>query len=222
MHKKKLSKRLWDFGLVYESELLLRMARGRDRRIGHEEVTGDTADISKWLDFEKYDLVYWMDRPNKPDTLDDVRRLGRWLGISHRVGSDMFYWLITDSGKLGSKTLVEHVILDDYLNPEVKKKIDGFNDKLDKRLDDTKFLLEDSPHSVDLDYDNENHNHGVITNHSITPSDYEYDDMLTTDRPEADDEEAIDKYLTCELIMDVGSGNERKGQVTKRPRVYDG
>ena len=40
-----------------------------------------------------------------------------------------------------SKTLVEHVIRDDYLNPEFKKQIDKFNDKLDKRLDDTKFLL---------------------------------------------------------------------------------
>ena len=93
------------------------MARGRNHRTGYEEVTGDTADISKWLDFETYDLVYWIDRPNKPDTSDDVRRLGRWLGISHRVGSDMCYWLITDSGKLVSKTLVGHVIRDDYLNP---------------------------------------------------------------------------------------------------------
>ena len=125
MHKKKVPKRLWGFGLVYESELLSRMACGRDRRTDYEEVTGDTVDISKWLDFEMYDLVYWIDRPNKPDTSDDVRRLGRWLGISHRVGSDMCYWLITDSGKLGSKTLVEHVILDDYLNPEVKKKLTG-------------------------------------------------------------------------------------------------
>ena len=46
--------------------------------------------------------------------------------------------------------------------------------------------------------------------------------MLTDDRPEADDEEAIGNYLTCELIMDVGSGNERKGRVTKRSRGHDG
>ena len=114
MHKKKVPKRLWDFGLVYESELLSRMARGRDRRTGYEEVTGDTADISKCIDSEMYDLVYWIDRLNKTDTLDDIRRLGRWLGISHGVGSDMCYWLITESGKLVSKTSVEHVIRDDY------------------------------------------------------------------------------------------------------------
>ena len=103
----------------------------------------------------------------------------------------MCYWIITDYGKLVSKASVEHVIRDDYLNPEVKKKMDKLNDKLDKRLDDTKFLLEDSPDSVDIDYDNDNPNHGVITNHGITTSDDEYGDMLTDERPEADDEEAI-------------------------------
>ena len=51
MHKKKVPTRLWDFGLVYESELLSIMARGRDRMTGYEEVTGDTADISEWLEF---------------------------------------------------------------------------------------------------------------------------------------------------------------------------
>jgi hypothetical protein len=38
--KKEVPKRLWDFGLVYESELLCCMARGSDRRTGYEEVTG--------------------------------------------------------------------------------------------------------------------------------------------------------------------------------------
>ena len=42
MHKKKVPKRLQDFGLVYESELMLKMARGRDCRTGYEEVTRDT------------------------------------------------------------------------------------------------------------------------------------------------------------------------------------
>ena len=79
--------------------MLPRMACGRDRRTGYKEVTGDTTEISKWIDFEMYDLVYWIDLLNKPDTSDNVRRLGRWLGISHRVCSDMCYWLITDSGK---------------------------------------------------------------------------------------------------------------------------
>ena len=58
MTKKKVPKRLWDFGLVYESELLSRMAHKSDRRTGYKEVTGQTPDISEWLDFEFYDLVW--------------------------------------------------------------------------------------------------------------------------------------------------------------------
>ena len=46
--------------------------------------------------------------------------------------------------------------------------------------------------------------------------------MITDERPEADDKEAVDKYLACELIMDVGSGNELKGRVTKRSQGHEG
>ena len=79
------------------------------------------------------------------------------------------------------------MIRDAYLNPEVKKEVENFNDKLYKCLDDTKFIIEDSPNYVDLDYDDDNHNHGIITNHSITPYDNEYGDIFTDDRSEADD-----------------------------------
>jgi hypothetical protein len=73
-----------------------RMARGSDRRTDYEEVTGQTPDISEWLDFEFYDLVWWLDCPTtKPNFTNNVRRLARWIGISHRVGSDMSYWLIS-------------------------------------------------------------------------------------------------------------------------------
>lgn len=46
MIKKNVPKRLWDFDLVYESEILSRMARGTDCRTGYEDVNGQTADIT--------------------------------------------------------------------------------------------------------------------------------------------------------------------------------
>ena len=52
MKKKNVPRRAWDFGLVYESEIITRMARGNDRRSGYEKVTGQTPDISEWLDFD--------------------------------------------------------------------------------------------------------------------------------------------------------------------------
>jgi hypothetical protein len=62
-------KSLYPFRIVYESELLSRMAQGSDRRTGYEEVAGQNPisvirgsdssnpDIRDRLDFEFYDLV---------------------------------------------------------------------------------------------------------------------------------------------------------------------
>jgi hypothetical protein len=57
MDKKKVPGRLWDFGLVHEGALLTCILWGRDGCTGYQEVTGNTPDISEWLDFEFYDLV---------------------------------------------------------------------------------------------------------------------------------------------------------------------
>ena len=59
-------------------------------------------------------------------------------------------------------------------------------------------------------------------NDENTPSPEEYDDMHVGERPEDDDEEAIDKYLNVELLMNVGTNDERRGRVIKRSRGLDG
>jgi hypothetical protein len=61
MQKKNVYSRLWDYGLVYEGNLLTRMSCGNNGKSGYEQVTGKTPNISKWLDFEFYDLVWWWD-----------------------------------------------------------------------------------------------------------------------------------------------------------------
>jgi hypothetical protein len=61
MQKKNVYSWLWDYGLVYKGKLLTEMSRGNDGRSGYEQVTGKTPDISEWLDFEFYDLVWWWD-----------------------------------------------------------------------------------------------------------------------------------------------------------------
>ena len=78
----KVPNRLWDYGLVYEAEILSRLSRGQDDRTGIERLTGDTPDISEWMDFGFYDIVWYHDQP-KPDLTDESRKLGRWLGVSH-------------------------------------------------------------------------------------------------------------------------------------------
>jgi hypothetical protein len=68
--------------------------------------------------------------------------LACWLGISHHVGSDLCSWLIAESGKIISKTSVEHVIHHDYIDQEKKMMINEFNTTLTRNLDDENFQIE--------------------------------------------------------------------------------
>ena len=56
----------------------------------------------------------------------------------------------------------------------------------------------------------------------VTPTMEEYGDMVFKERPEDDNEEAIDKYLNMELILGAGTDDQRWGQVIKRARGIDG
>ena len=47
MIKRRDPKRLWDLGMVYESEIMSILSRGHDGRTGMEIITGDTVDISE-------------------------------------------------------------------------------------------------------------------------------------------------------------------------------
>jgi hypothetical protein len=67
---------LWDYGLVYISEIQSLLALDRDQRPGLERITGNTIDISEWLDFDFYDLVWYWDQ-KKMDMTEEQARIGR-------------------------------------------------------------------------------------------------------------------------------------------------
>jgi hypothetical protein len=49
--------------------------------------------------------------------------------MSHHVGSDLCYWIVTDSGQVVSKMSVEHVTGEDYLSEDTKVKVKDFEKK---------------------------------------------------------------------------------------------
>jgi hypothetical protein len=62
MHQKSVPKRVWDFGLVYASEIMQRSTNtiyGLHGRTPLEELTGETPDISEYLDFGFYDWCWY-------------------------------------------------------------------------------------------------------------------------------------------------------------------
>ena len=76
-----------------------------------EVLTGDTPDISEWIEFKFYDRVWYWD--NQYDLSEP--KLGRWLGVSHRVGSALCCWILSLKGKIYARTTVQHNTTDKVL-----------------------------------------------------------------------------------------------------------
>ena len=93
MHRKRVPRRLWDYGLKWVSEVHERTSSDAPDLKGRtplEWVTGDTVDISKYLDFGFYDWCSYHKNAGLGPT-----KLGRWLGVAHKVGGLTSYWVLT-------------------------------------------------------------------------------------------------------------------------------
>ena len=212
--------RLWDYGLVYEAEIMSRTCRSDDDRCGFEILTGETPDISEWLDFSFYDLVWYHVASNDMST--NGRRLGRWLGISHRVGSSLCYWVLTQAGHVLSTTTVQHVIATDMSNPELERAVTSFNNAIHARLDDSNFTDHTTPHSYPSPYIQDIPDIAEQTpRRGIVPSDAEYGDMIEDTNDEADDHPDLDNYIHMNLLLDVG-GEQLQGRVIRRATDSEG
>ena len=140
MGSRNIPQRLWCFGLEHQAKLMQFIPRGRNNRSGYEMITGKTPDISEYLDFDFYDLVWYWRSPH-PSLSEHDRELARWMGVAHRVGSDMCYWLMPVSGTPIVNTSVQHVTAEDLRNPQIIERVQDFNARLHVRLDDTNFVL---------------------------------------------------------------------------------
>jgi hypothetical protein len=69
-----------------------------------EQITGEAINIFECLDFGFYDCVWFWENDGLGKT-----KLGRWLGVCHRVGILMSFWVVTSTGKVLSRTTVQRV-----------------------------------------------------------------------------------------------------------------
>ncbi|MHA7927589.1 MAG: Ty1/Copia family ribonuclease HI, partial [Marinobacter sp.] len=217
--EKRIPPRLWDYALVYESEILSRMSRGDslEDRTGYERLTGRTPDISEWLDFEFYDLVWYYsdDAPAQPD---EPRRLGRWLGVAHRVGSDLCYWILTDSGRVIASTTVQHVTRGDLDSTEIAERVRTFDKRIDDRLDATGFQAQDMD-GVTQYIEDIGLSESDPARQGMVPTDEEYGGMLVSDVTEADEHPDLDQYIGAQLLLDTAGSEPLTARVVRR--VHD-
>ena len=88
---RRVTKCVWDFGLVWEEGIYSHMA-GKYGRTTIEKLREDTIDISERKKFKFYNLCWYWDTQNN----NTESRIGRWLGDSNRVGSALCYWFLSE------------------------------------------------------------------------------------------------------------------------------
>ena len=94
-----------------------------------EIITGLTPDITEYLDFGFYDWVLF-----KPNGGTAPAELGRWIGVSHRTGQLMTYWILPRSGRPISEGTVQRLTLLEQQTDEWKAKMQEFVEEVNEKL----------------------------------------------------------------------------------------
>jgi len=90
---------------VTETMSMLHISSGGiDRSMPITNVTGETADISEYLDFGFYDKIWYRDNAGLGPLLP-----GRWLGVAEKQINFMAYHILNQNGKVVSRSSVQRV-----------------------------------------------------------------------------------------------------------------
>ena len=141
MTKKYIPKRLWDYGLRWVVEIMQRTASDAGTlhwRRGLEKVTGETPEISEYIDFGFYDPCWYKENAGMGET-----KMGRWLGVSHRTGSLMSFWILTPSCRVVSRTSVQRITNLELQEETNKRRMTTFDDAVKGYLRDYNHVLND-------------------------------------------------------------------------------
>ena len=147
--------------------------------------------------------------------------MGRWLGVSHRVGSLMSYWVLTQKGNIISCTTISRVTILEMQIDSTKSRLQEFDTAITDRLNDESHIIIEggksqpydwSDHPFDEDIDFVEEFHSVVSNSEIKEANEEF-------TPDTYD----DRYLNMELAVPRGDNpNPQCARVTKWLRDADG
>ena len=98
---------LWCYGIPYVAEIMqitASFAANLQGITALEALTGETPDISQYLNFGFYDRVSFKEDAGLGET-----KLAIFIGVSHQVGYLMSHWVFSASGIPMSRTTVQRV-----------------------------------------------------------------------------------------------------------------
>ena len=133
--RKKIPDCLWDYGITWVCEtgnVTISGSRYTHGRTPLKQIIVKTPDITEYLDFTLYDWVMF-----KSNAGVESPELGRWLGVSHRTGPLLSYWILPASGIPISCNTVQRLTNLEQSTTEMKEKMEAFTKSANRRLDTT-------------------------------------------------------------------------------------
>ena len=213
MVKQRVPQQLWDYGIAWISETTssTHTSAGGINGIPITHVTGETPDISNYLDFGFYDRVWWRDNaglaPQEP---------GRWLGISSRTGRSMCYHILTQRGSIVSRSTVQRVTNLELQTDNVKSIFNKYDETVASKIQSPiRHYSGDKPdpddwkdYADDIEFQEEFNR--------------VYNSQLVSEADSYTPEVADDTYLGMELALPRDSEGPEYARVTKRLRDANG
>ena len=132
MSKKNVPCRLWDYGLVWVSgtgNLTVSGSQYAHGRMGLEIITGETPDIRGYIEFGFYNWVTYHANAGLGKL-----SLGKWIGVSHKIGQLMSYWVLTIKGRVISCTTVQQLTELEQRTPEWKDRMKTYEKEIKDKV----------------------------------------------------------------------------------------
>ena len=101
-------------------------------------MTGETPKISEYLDSGLYNYVSY-----KENSGLGMMAIGRWLGVSHKVGGLMSYWILTQKETVISRMTVQRLASLEKETHEIKASVSDFDTEISRRFKEEENLTYD-------------------------------------------------------------------------------
>jgi len=223
MMKKHVPRRLWDYGIKWVCEtgnLTVSSSRYAKGRTPLEIITGETPDITQYLDFGFYDWVTF-----KQNAGVGAGELGRWLGISHKTGPLMSYWVIPISGIPISVTTVQRLTNLEQRTTEWQRRCNEYTTKIEAKLTLESALLPNISSEIDqryiLDLETETPEFLEDFNRVINDTLVKHEEDADNAIPWKEERMENDPYITMEMGLPRGEDGELHRARVKRRRLDD-
>eukprot|EP00978_Attheya_sp_CCMP212_P042147 scaffold252254_cov45-Attheya_sp.AAC.1 len=137
-------------------------------------------------------------------------KLGRWVGVAHRIGQAMVYYVIPESGVPLVRSTVQPFSDEDKRNPAVTAEIVDLDKSINRILkkDDDLNWNGEIPNRL-LDEDEDEDGFKAVEPDSVMPEADDYD------------EETLDKWLSAKVLLPHGD-TQSPATVRHRKRDHEG